>query len=668
MNIINRKTAQPFVVAVAALAVFAVATAMLLAGGVLAQDRDTEPAPVVEGTAPDCHLGYDAVITAGDTPVNLALFDVYWDTNAVLLADNLCPPTIDVHEERTTDPFTGAETVETTITRYASKVDVQDTIIHIPDSAKHTLTNNDSDRWDTDLYPFLNQSEPVQSSDNTVEVWIIPACKQESPQRGPDNLCFSFSADLLDPNDWIGPVEYHFESIREPGINPEDRGRAFVFTTDQGENRDEEILWDTDAVHNRHLAVHPDTYNNEHHWAFTKPGTYVFAVHVKGAPTASLTPSVDADFVTSEILHYTFHVGKLAELTVDVQPSNQTPTIGDTITFQVTAENEGPADATEAEIRFTWPSGLTHVSSTTETGSYNTETNTWLIGDLAAPDDPANPTTATLTATATVGPNTHGLAQDLTVCAAATEIIGGSRVNELDPHGHHHCDTATVTPVTEPNKPALFSVGTLPTEENALPGENLNGIIAVYNPDGDTITYKLSGEGHESFTAVAVEGGAQLRVSDTPALDYETSPTYRLTLEASDGKDAVGNADTSTDSSVAVQVNVSDQPLGIRITVDNLAPSLGGEILLTAWINDAPVPESQITYVWHEVQPENDSTTNVTGADRTWVTTIAPTTGPDQEPVSTPLKTDYSVTASWTNADSTEQSVTSNVVRVDWTD
>lgn len=85
-----------------------------------------------------------------------------------------------------------------------------------------------------------------------------------------------------------------------------------------------------------------------------------------------------------------------SDLQVTKTVSNSTPTVGTNVDFTITAKNNGASHNTNVTVNDLLPSGYTYVSSTPSTGTYNSGTGVWDIGNLNAG------ATATLTITATV--------------------------------------------------------------------------------------------------------------------------------------------------------------------------------------------------------------------------------------------------------------------------
>ena len=72
-----------------------------------------------------------------------------------------------------------------------------------------------------------------------------------------------------------------------------------------------------------------------------------------------------------------------ADLSVTKTVNNQTPLIGQEISFTIQVSNAGPNDATGVVVTDILQSGYTYVSSSATAGSYDPLTGIWLIGALA---------------------------------------------------------------------------------------------------------------------------------------------------------------------------------------------------------------------------------------------------------------------------------------------
>lgn len=87
-----------------------------------------------------------------------------------------------------------------------------------------------------------------------------------------------------------------------------------------------------------------------------------------------------------------------SDLVVTKTINNTTPLVGNNVIFTITARNNGTSNNNNVTVNDLLPSGYTYVSNTTSTGTgtYNSTTGVWTIGDLN------NGVTVTLTITATV--------------------------------------------------------------------------------------------------------------------------------------------------------------------------------------------------------------------------------------------------------------------------
>lgn len=71
-----------------------------------------------------------------------------------------------------------------------------------------------------------------------------------------------------------------------------------------------------------------------------------------------------------------------ADLTVAKSVDNEMPNVGDTVTFSVGVGNLGPDPASGVVVMDLLPAGLTFVSATASTGTYNETTGVWQVGDV----------------------------------------------------------------------------------------------------------------------------------------------------------------------------------------------------------------------------------------------------------------------------------------------
>jgi hypothetical protein len=140
--------------------------------------------------------------------------------------------------------------------------------------------------------------------------------------------------------------------------------------------------------------------------------------------------------------------------------------------------------------------------------------------------------------------------------------------------------------VIDIDEPAVLTASTSATSfaEDSLAGINI-GTASATDPEGNSITYSLSGAGSENFS---VDSAGNISLVNT--LDYETATSYTIALNASDG------------------VNITSLELIITVDDVNEAPSLSNALAASSFAENistgttianasASDPESQaITY------------------------------------------------------------------------
>ena len=617
----REKTTQLSVMAVAALAVFAVAAVMLLSGGAPAQADTASLAPDSGGghlwpEQPGPGQGPGPGPTPGPTPEptpqqtvpeecltppvdvvssgHYAIFEVYWNTGDSNLVNNPCPPEV-------------THNADETVTREASHIDIGHTIMHVSGDAN--LTPRANNAADYRKWPFL-YPDAVDTNDNhmieasevgapySTNVWALHDCSHDAnPPPTESDLCMGVSAGLLRSDDWRH-IDFEMESVREPGIGVADRGQAFVFYKyDDVPAGEDQVLWGTHNAADTGIDIDAGEYLHPR-WAFTQPGTYQFQVHVNGVPDGDWT---EAHSLTSVVRTYTVHVGTMADLSIGVTATPESASPGDDVTVTISASNGGPDTATSTKVDVSLPEGLTLATSPPKaplasTGTYDSTTDVWTIGNLA------KDTSATLTITATVAEGTRGTEQKVKATIYATEHIGSSDVVELDPNTENNMgmDTVTVTsiPNDEPTLGIMCSV-----IEFSKPGTKVCDPVKVTDPNtSDTLTFGLTGDGADHFAVQSVSNKAQIVVAQGANIEHATRSSYSLTLTVSDGKDDHGNADASVDDSLDVMIMVRDFTVSLSASKTN--PAVGEEVTFTVTLENPPVPVNELSYYWATRNPD----------------------------------------------------------------
>ncbi|MYE54118.1 MAG: DUF11 domain-containing protein [Chloroflexi bacterium] len=574
----------------------------------IATDGDDNPIPQQQGQAatptPAPHKTPEAcpaklrtasVVDSG----YYALFDVWWNDEEGELTNNVCPPRVEfipAQPPRGGKPGTPART-----DRSPSSINITaepPTIIHIPNSAKVTLSESNYPKgkykkvWDAD-----DAENPNGDGDRMV--WVLPACPPDGDPSGV-GLCISYSAALLNSADWNGNIEYIVTHVHQVDIDKQDRRYVLAYDLPDGEAGRADLRWYSADEQTDTVNVAPGGYDRPM-WFFPSRGAYEFQVYIRGNPNTSKSDPISKDdSVTSDLREYIVHVGAEADLgaAIRMTPQFVSPGNGNNVTVTIIANNEGPDEAEKTEVDVALPDGLTYSSHSTATGTY--ANGVWSIGEFASG------ASAVLTIMATVDAETHG--EDLTVNAAisAKETVttnsGTYDVPVPDPDPRNNTASNVTTVERSSNVAPVFQlVRSVP--ENSAAGTNVGIPVLVKNPEsGDTLTFTLSGIGHDNFTVEAADGNAQIKVAANSYLNYEDTlfSNYDLTLQVSDGKDSNGNDDDSVDDTISVRIEVTDvsESAGITVTAIPASQTPTHDVELRSSFGNPPVPKSQMRFIW----------------------------------------------------------------------
>ncbi len=152
---------------------------------------------------------------------------------------------------------------------------------------------------------------------------------------------------------------------------------------------------------------------------------------------------------------------------------------------------------------------------------------------------------------ATVTPTGPG---DLSVTVAAQSVQAAQGENNAA--GPPEAETATARLITKPKFAKGPSGITRAVEEDIAAGARVGGTVAARDPDGDALTYSLSGS--DLFDIDPATGG--ISVAAGAVLDYETAQSHTVTVGVTDGEDDDGNPETepAIDDTVEVVITVYD--------------------------------------------------------------------------------------------------------------
>ena len=191
----------------------------------------------------------------------------------------------------------------------------------------------------------------------------------------------------------------------------------------------------------------------------------------------------------------------------------------------------------------------------------------------------------------------------VTVAAASQ----GANAQSLDPNAPGSYVIPVTINVTDVNEKGEFTdIGLLGATreiaENSDSGDNVGKAVTATDPDGDTLTYSLTGTDADKFDIGSSTG--QITVGSGTDLDYETKVNYLVTVQVSDGKDGGGDPDTGVDASALVNINVTDvneapafpSDTAARSVAENSAAGTSVGAVVTATDPDGVAKYNTLTY------------------------------------------------------------------------
>ena len=168
----------------------------------------------------------------------------------------------------------------------------------------------------------------------------------------------------------------------------------------------------------------------------------------------------------------------------------------------------------------------------------------------------------------------------------------------------------TVT-VTNVNEPPAFSAetDTRTINENTAAGQNIGSPFPATDPDdGDVLTYTLVGDDPASFDID--ESTGQLRTKAD--LDYETTPSYTVTVSVRDSKDTGGSSDSEADDTITVTVTINNVDEDGTVNLSSVQPQVGAS--LTATLEDPDGDVTGKTWQWASLPVGDSEWTDIGGA------------------------------------------------------
>ncbi|MYD53277.1 MAG: hypothetical protein F4W96_03070 [Chloroflexi bacterium] len=172
---------------------------------------------------------------------------------------------------------------------------------------------------------------------------------------------------------------------------------------------------------------------------------------------------------------------------------------------------------------------------------------------------------------------------------------------------------AITGPVPSENRRPLFptsETGQRSVNENSRAGTNVGAPVAAEDPERDRLTYSLSGTDASSFT---ITNSGQIRVGPATTLDFETKPSYSVTVEVHDGKDSAGATSTAIDDTQNVTITLVNLEEPGAVTLSSETATIQARVPVTASLEDDDGPRN-ITWQWSRSRSSTSGWANIAGA------------------------------------------------------
>ena len=275
-----------------------------------------------------------------------------------------------------------------------------------------------------------------------------------------------------------------------------------------------------------------------------------------------------------------------ADIAVNKSVDNATPNVGNTVTFTITATNNGPSGATGVVVNDKLPAGLSFVSAA-PSGPYNSATGDWTIGALASGANQTLLIVATVTGTTPVT-NTAFVKAEV-----QPDPVLGNNTASVTVTGQA-ADIAITKTVDKANPDLNSNITFTITAHNNGPN-NATGLQVTDMLPGALVFVSAAPLGaYDSGTGVwnigPLANGATTTLSIVATVNTTAPVTNTATKTSEDQTDPVSANDSA---SVAITPVAAD--IAITKTVDNSTPTLGTNVIFTVTAhNNGPSPATGV--------------------------------------------------------------------------
>lgn len=295
--------------------------------------------------------------------------------------------------------------------------------------------------------------------------------------------------------------------------------------------------------------------------------------------------------------------GQSAELVISKAVNNPTPFVGDDVTFTVTLSNNGPNDAANVFVNDLLPSGLSLVSATPSTGSYNPITGVWTIGTLI------HGATVTLTLVAQV--TQTGILTNTAQAFTSTFDPTTPDIATASVDAQPSADLAVIKTVNNPTPNVGQNVIFTITASNLGPNDATGVFVNDLLPAGLTFVSATPSVGtYDPLTGIWTIGNLANGASAVLSIVATVTQTGQINNIA----DIAGNEhdpNPLNNQDIAVINGQPTADLAISKTVNNPTPNVGDNVVFTITIFNAG-PDDAVNTIVNDLLPAGLSLVSAT--------------------------------------------------------
>jgi len=446
---------------------------------------------------------------------------------------------------------TGVWTVGTVTTAFARTLTLLAQVTS-PNPVVNTATISHADQYDPNL---SNNTASAPSSPQQADLAVVKTVNNATPNVG-DTITFTITLSNSGPS---AATNVQLQDMLPAGL-------TFVASTpSQGSYNNGTGIWTVGTVNNAASAT-------------LLLGATVVSPNAQ-TNTAAISHADQFDPNPGNNSSSAVETPQQADLALAKTVNNPTPNVGDTVTFTVTLNDNGPNTATNVQVSDLLPAGLSFVSATPSQGSYNNATGIWSVGSVTM----AAAQTLQVLATV-VSPN------------AQTNTATISHADQFDPNSGNNSASATETPqqadlaLTKIVSNATPNVGDTITFTVTLTdqGPNTATNIVVHDPlpaglvlvsaSPSVGTYN-SGTG--DWSVATLGNGASGTLTISAKVVSPLAQTNSASITRADQYDPNPANNTASATETPQQAD-----LAITKTVNNATPNVGDTITFTVTLAD----------------------------------------------------------------------------------